>query len=605
MSPVRNKTIRALGATVVLVGVAVAAIAQVGSDEPPATEIEPVVSASTSTPTDSEPTPSAIPALDYRVGLLAGLSTDNFWAFVGEEPTAWNAYVLGPTKPALFGIDPVTNELVPELGAGTPPQATWDATGWRVRVDLDHDLAWSDGVPVTAHDVVYTFRTVRRLGLGGGWADGYPDEVEDMVAESDHELRIELAVRPSLQVWPYGVGLAPIMPAHVWEPVTGQMDTAADVFGLTGEEDVSGGPLQLLTVGPDLIEAVGNPGHPDGFQGSVRYVVFPDEAAAVVALMAGEIDTILNPNGLAPASRTDLEDEPGIELQESPANAVRYLGFNLTRQPMGEPAFRQSLALLLDREAARENLVPDASAAYTLLSPSNRSWFDVDQADGISAEFDGDLASRLDRALAALAGAGYVWAEPPTVDGTSIVAGSGLTIDGRAPAPLTIVTPGDEYDPARPDYTQRIESTLEALGFDVRPVVTDFDTVIDLAFTVDGADTRQYDMYLLGWTLGNPALPDYYRWFFSEDGPFNSTGYADPEFETMLGRYETAPDVETARNALWEMERILAEDLPYLVLYHPEIDEAYRSDRVGFGVGATLGGIQGRSGGVTDLIAAP
>lgn len=601
----RNKTIRAVGATAILAGVAVAAIAQMGTGEPSAIAIEPTVPPTTLTPTNPEPTQSTNPALDYRVGLLAGLSTDNFWAFVGEKPTAWNAYVLGPTKPALYGIDPVTNELVPELGAGTPPEATWDATGWRVRVRLDEDLAWSDGAPVTAQDVVYTFQTVRRLGLAGAWVDGYPEQIEDIVAESDHELRVELTARPSLQVWPYGIGLAPIMPAHVWEPVTGPIDSAADLFGLTGEEDVSGGPLQLLSVGPDQIEAVGNPGHPDGFQGSVRYVVYPDEAAAVSALKVGEIDTILTPNGLGPASRADLEDEKGIEVQESPANAVRYLGFNLTREPMADPAFRQSLALLLDREAARENVVPDASAAYTLVSPSNRSWFDTGRADGISAAFDGDLANRLDRALTTLAGAGYVWDQLPTVDGTAIVAGSGLTIDGRPPAPLTIVTPGDEYDPARPDYTQRIESALEAMGFDVRPVVTDFDTVIDLAFTVDETDTRQYDMYLLGWTLGNPALPDYYRWFFSEDGTFNSTGYADPEFETMLDRYETAPDTETARSALWEMERILAEDLPYLVLYHPEIDEAYRSDRVGFEVGATLGGIQGRSGGVTDLIAAP
>ncbi len=176
-SQVRNKTIRALGATAILIGVAVAAVAQIGTGQPSAIEIDASVPAPTMTSTDPEPTPSTRPSLDYRVGLLAGLSTDNFWAFIGEQPTAWNAYVLGPTKPALYGIDPVSNELVPELGAGTPPQPTWDANGWRVRVSLDRSLAWSDGAPVTAHDVVYTFRTVRRLGLAGGWVDGYPDEI--------------------------------------------------------------------------------------------------------------------------------------------------------------------------------------------------------------------------------------------------------------------------------------------------------------------------------------------------------------------------------------------------------------------------------------------
>jgi hypothetical protein len=49
------------------------------------------------------------------------------------------------------------------------------------------------------------------------------------------------------------------------------------------------------------------------------------------------------------------------------------------------------------------------------------------------------------------------------------------------------------------------------------------------------------------------------------------------------------------------MEQAIARDLPYLVLYHPEIVEAYRSDRVRFGERGVLGGIQGRLGGLEDL----
>ncbi|HEY6629387.1 MAG TPA: hypothetical protein VI193_10425, partial [Acidimicrobiia bacterium] len=150
-------------------------------------------------------------------------------------------------------------------------------------------------------------------------------------------------------------------------------------------------------------------------------------------------------------------------------------------------------------------------------------------------------------------------------------------------------------------YAAEIEKTLESIGFDVRPVVTDFDTVVDLAFTPAEDGARHYDMYLLGWTLGNPSLPAYYRWFFAPDGPANSTGYSDPEFAEELTQYEQASNLTVAKSALWQMERILAQDLPYLVLYHPEIREAYRSDRVDFGIRDVLGGIQGRLGGLTDL----
>jgi hypothetical protein len=53
------------------------------------------------------------------------------------------------------------------------------------------------------------------------------------------------------------------------------------------------------------------------------------------------------------------------------------------------------------------------------------------------------------------------------------------------------------------------------------------------------------------------------------------------------------------------MEQILARDLPYLVLYHPDIVEGYRSDRLRFDQEAVLGGIQGRLGGLADLHPVP
>jgi ABC-type transport system substrate-binding protein len=288
-------------------------------------------------------------------------------------------------------------------------------------------------------------------------------------------------------------------------------------------------------------------------------------------------------------------------METSPANSVRYLGFNLDREPMSQPAFRQAIGLLLDLEAASTSLVPDASAAYTLLSPANKLWFDQPAATAIADPQSAALSERLAQALTELQAVGYAWQTPPTIVDDSLVPGAGLTVNGALPAPVTILTPGDEYDPARSDYTLRIETALEAIGFDARPVVTDFDTVIDLAFTKDDGGVRQYDMYVLGWTLGNPALPDFYRLFFASDGKFNSTGYANPQFEALLARYEQSTDVDAAKDALWEMEKALARDLPYLALYHPVIIEAYRSDRLGFGEVATLGGIQGRLGGIGDL----
>ena len=596
----RSRTARAIGATAVLIGIVIAAVVQLRPQEQTPAEI--AAPAGTTAPREPETTTAEDDApFQYRVGLLAGVSTASYWEYIGEEPTAWNAYVLGPTKPALYAVDPASNALVPEVAVAAPVLPTWDADGWRVRVDLGDDLSWSDGVPVTTADVVYTFDTVRRLGLEGGWADSYPAEIEEIVAESPTELRIEFSGRPGLGVWPHRVGLAPIMPSHVWAPLTDGIDTAAALYDLDPGPDVSGGPLQILTISDTRIETVANPGYPEEGIPDVVYSIFTDEAAAIAAMKTGAIDTVLDPNGLSDEGAAALAGTPGVAIERSPANSVRYLGFNLTRDPMSTAEFRQSLALLLDRGWAAETVVPDAAAAYTMLSSANVAWFDESEATSISDLYAQTIETRVSAAISGLQSAGYAWETPPTVVDGTLVPGLGLSIDGRTPAPLTILTPGDEYDPARPDYTTRIESTLETLGFDVRPVVTDFDTVVDLAFTTDQSGARQYDMYVLGWTLGNPALPDYHRWLFAGDGAANSTGYSSPDFEASLARFERASSPDEAKDALWGMEQAVAHDLPYLVLYHPNLIEGYRADRVRFEERGVLGGIQGRLGGLNDL----
>jgi ABC-type transport system substrate-binding protein len=395
------------------------------------------------------------------------------------------------------------------------------------------------------------------------------------------------------------------MPAHAWAARTASIDNATDLYELDGDDDVSGGPLQITTIADDIIEAAANPGYPGIDPAFVSYTVFAVEAAAIDAMERGDIDAILDPNGLSEDGSAALDGADDVTLERSPANSVRYLGFNLTRAPMSEPAFRRSLALLLDREAIADELLPGGEAAYTMLSPANEPWFDPDRAESIAAPYREDIASRLESALSLLQSAGYDWDTPPLLVDGALVQAVGLTIAGAAPAPLTILTPGDEYDPVRHDYTQQIETTLELLGFDVRPVVTDFDTVVDLAFSEDEAGARQYDMYVLGWTLGTPVRPDYYRWLFATDGVANSTGYSNAELDALLAGYVSASDPTRARAAVWDMELILARDLPYLVLYHPDIVEGYRSDRLRFAQHAVLGGIQGRLGGLADLHPVP
>lgn len=608
-----DKTFRTVGALVVLVGIAGAALAQRGtSGEPSAVsyaagELITTAAPQTTTASTVEPeatTTTAAEPFVYRMGVLAGVTTDNFWSFYGEEPSVWNAYMLGPTKPALYAVDPTTGALVPELAAELTEPALGE-DGWTVLVRLNPDLKWSDGEPITAKDVVFTFETVRRLGLGGSWEDAFPEAVESVSADSPYQLRIEFSERPTVSVWPQGVGTAPVMPSHTWSPLTTNI-TAAELYGLDGSVDVSGGPLRLAQVGEELVVAVANPGYPfDAAPDRVEYRIYGTEEEAVRALAEGEIDYVLTPKGLPRDQVERLSANPNVTVVTSPSNGVRYLGFNLQRAPMSQRGFRTAVALLLDREALSESDPYTGPVAHTFTGPDNGQWYNPEAATRIASLYTGDLEARLDAAVAALVDEGYSWATPPTVDTDgNVTPGEGLLIGGVAPLPVTILTAGDAYDPSRPRYAEAVAEVLGWLGFDARPIETDFDTVVDLTFT-PGEDGRfRYDMYVLGWTLGNPGLPGYFRALFAVGGAMNNSGYASESFEAQLAAYEGAYSPEEARDALWSMESTLAEDLPYLLLFRSQITEAYRKDRVAYTVADSLGGIQGRLGGIQDVIPA-
>lgn len=603
----QNITLRTIGASVVLLGIVVAGIAQAGANEEQ-TPTEIALSDTSSTgaterlESQRQPSTTAAPELfAYRIGVLSGVSTDNFWAYYGEEPSVWNSYILGPTKPALFTLDPASGTLTPEL-ANDRVGPTWDSEGWRVRVPLSADLEWSDGTPITAEDFVFTFETVRSLKLGGSWADSYPASIESVHAESERLLRIEFTERPNLAVWPHGVGLAPVMPAHVWAR-TVEGATAEELYDKPGGEDVSGGPLTLAAVTDSVVVSRANPGYPDAnVPDMVQYHVYEDEMSMIDAITAGEVDTLLTPKGVTQEQLETIKDQSSVSVLTSPANGVRYLGFNLSREPMSAPQFRTALALLLDRESLAEEIPHTGAVTWSMIPRANGQWFDEAAAEANRSLYAGKLKERLDQALEGLKEAGYAWTTEPTVsEKGALVAGEGLTIGTRAPQPLTILTPGDAYDTARPEYVQRIADTLAILGFDTRPVETDFDTVVDLAFTRGDDGELHYDMYMLGWTLGNPSLPDFYRHLFTAKGAMNNTGYASKKFDQALSAFENAFTAEQAERALWTMEKTLAVDLPYLVLYTSELTEVYRSDRIAFDVEESLGGLQGRLGGILDV----
>jgi ABC-type transport system substrate-binding protein len=102
-------------------------------------------------------------------------------------------------------------------------------------------------------------------------------------------------------------------------------------------------------------------------------------------------------------------------------------------------------------------------------------------------------------------------------------------------------------------------------------------------------------MYILGWGL--TIFPDYVADFFDSradsatSGGFNIPGYANPEFDAMADQLKAETDINAAAALVREMDAVLAQDVPYVILFTTPVLEAFRNT-LEFPSTTTLDGLQ-------------
>jgi ABC-type transport system substrate-binding protein len=169
--------------------------------------------------------------------------------------------------------------------------------------------------------------------------------------------------------------------------------------------------------------------------------------------------------------------------------------------------------------------------------------------------------------------------------------------NGRPVPSLEILAPPAGYDPLRATYAIWIERWARELGIPARANPTGFNIIVDKVFTTP-PDKPTFDMYILGWSLGNPAMPTFYESFWhsrhdtATSGGNNAPGFRNARFDRLANRFLATRDEAEAKDLVWQMEEVLAEELPYVVLFDTPILEFYRSASLHYPFERTLGGIQ-------------
>jgi len=101
-------------------------------------------------------------------------------------------------------------------------------------------------------------------------------------------------------------------------------------------------------------------------------------------------------------------------------------------------------------------------------------------------------------------------------------------------------------------------------------------------------------MWILGWGL--TPFADHLASFFSCDemelGGFNAGGYCSDEFQALIDEFNVETDLDEALALVFQQQELLAEDLPYVILFTTPIVEAYRSSAIQFPYTENLDGLQ-------------
>jgi ABC-type transport system substrate-binding protein len=613
------------------------------------TSITPTTAVSGEAATTTAP---AVEGFTYSVGMTSDIISNNFWAFWGPDGTVYMQYVHGPTKPTLFQIAYPGLVVAPDIAAGLPAEAVEEGDVWTVTQPLRQDYTWSDGSLLTAHDIVFTYETARDTELGGSWIWGYPYTEESsprltsVEAVDDYTVKYTFDSKPGAAVWPHSVGVGAIMPKAPWEPVVTEAmqseDPAAVLYGADAVEvgDLAGGPVNYngreegAFVENIKNENYANAGFTHTFwedgsyamndelyygQGggdiAVSYTegpyldrtvfsIYGDQAAAMLALSSGEIDYWINPLGVSPGLRQQGLEADNLEVTVNQSNGFRYLAFNLRKSPGKFHGFRQAMAYF-DKENLTDNVLQGvAYPLYVIVPEGNQAWYNEEIAGQIAGRYVGlSTNERLAAAYAALEADGFTWATPAVFDedGNMVSPGEGLIDPEGNPVPdLEIMAPSATYDPMRHTASLWLEDWAENLGIPAEANPTDFNTIVAHVWPGIGTEPT-FDMYILGWSLGDPAWPTYHEAFFhtrsfaeTSDGG-NAAGYDNPEFDALADAMNAETDQAVAFDQIWQMEQMIADDLPYVVLFDTPITEFYNADLT-YPFTATLSGIQNLEG---------
>ena len=474
---------------------------------------------------------------------------------------------------ALVTVD--NAELVPRPELATEWEVdSADPRIWTVH--LRRDVTWHDGEAFDAHDVVYTFQSVMDQRVGSPFRDPYSAHLAEIVAVDDHTVRFTLHEPYATFITDLVLG---IVPEHVLRPSEHRFPDGHYVG--TGDYTFA------ARYGERRLDLTAR----DGADVGTRHLVFrtiKDEGTRLMALLGGSAD--LSQNGVSPVLTTVLEEDPRLKIMYRPSIAFSYVALNLRHDKLADRRVRKALAYAIPRERIMAiHLGGHATLATGMLAPFHWAYqkevtrydYDPDKARELLKEAGAEgmevtikiSTDRLRRVVARQIA--QSWREVG-VDAKvrSFEFGTFFADIKKGNFQAYLL---DLPEPMEPDMYRWMLHSLGTPKKTPSPGSSPYATA-DRRFLSPGAlDVHVRDDLTCRswpWQAVRSATRNWIMRAFAVQPPYSAANrmfYANPQVDCRLELGQAALKTTERRPLYQRVQQILAEDLPVIPLWHPDL----------------------------------
>ncbi len=426
---------------------------------------------------------------------------------------------------SLVGRDEQMN-IIPDLAE------TWETPDPLTYVfHLRRGVKFHDGRALTSADVKFTFESVLSGAVRSPKRGSFP-MVKDIETPDAYTVVFHLSEPFSSFLWNLtrpGIGIVP-----------------AGAGKEEARNPIGTGPFRVVSVEQD--EEIVLERNPEYFGRApklerVRFRIVPEAIVRALELRKGSAD-IAGVGSLTPDMVLALTKQPHILAEEQPGTQFAYIAFNFDDPILAHREVRQALAYATDRATLIRYLLRGQARPASSLLPPNHWAFEPNVKQ---YAYDPGQAEKL------LDAAGYTRG----ADGVRIH--------------LTLKTSTEE--------STRVLG--EALADEWKKVGVDLQLkpLENATFQAD-IGRGSFQLYTLRWVGANND-PDIFEYVFGSkkippDGA-NRGRYRNPALDSLLDSARVEMDQEKRKAILWQIQKIVAEDEPYINLWYPDNVCVHRS----------------------------